>query len=235
MEPKYRVPARARSGLERVRRIFSPNATSPHRRARGVGIFARPVRRGPPSNSCHPVLPGRKRMDAALNAELEHIWSRVQAELALSVDEPTYRIWLQPLRARELTGGRLLIEAPPQACGWIHDRFGRLLQTSVATVLGPDALVDLVAGTAPGARSRGVVHPPAAALTGAPPGAWRARPGDSLVPRGAGHPPEFPAAPDRVLAPDAGCGAGPGGNPKLTFDQFVIGDSNRLAHAAALT
>jgi chromosomal replication initiator protein len=28
---------------------------------------------------------------------------------------------------------------------------------------------------------------------------------------------------------------GPLGNPKLTFDQFVIGDSNRLAHAAALT
>ncbi len=25
------------------------------------------------------------------------------------------------------------------------------------------------------------------------------------------------------------------GNPKLTFDQFVIGDCNRLAHAAALT
>src|SRR5207302_3444164 len=29
--------------------------------------------------------------------------------------------------------------------------------------------------------------------------------------------------------------AGPVCNPKLTFDQFVIGDSNRLAHAAALT
>jgi chromosomal replication initiator protein len=29
--------------------------------------------------------------------------------------------------------------------------------------------------------------------------------------------------------------SGPLGNPKLTFDQFVIGDSNRLAHAAALT
>jgi len=28
---------------------------------------------------------------------------------------------------------------------------------------------------------------------------------------------------------------GPLGNPKLTFDQFVIGDCNRLAHAAALT
>ena len=29
--------------------------------------------------------------------------------------------------------------------------------------------------------------------------------------------------------------SGPLGNPKLTFDQFVIGDCNRLAHAAALT
>ena len=29
--------------------------------------------------------------------------------------------------------------------------------------------------------------------------------------------------------------SGPLGNPKLTFEQFVIGDSNRLAHAAALT
>jgi chromosomal replication initiator protein len=160
-----------------------------------------------------------------LNDELEHIWSRVQAELALSVDEPTYRIWLQPLRARAFAGGRLLVEAPPQACGWIHDRFGRLLQTSVATVLGPDALVDLVAGQGPGAGSRGALHPPAASLTGARPDAWRA-------PARVGH---LPAAPDLGLAPDAGSGASPGENPKLTFDQFVIGDSNRLAHAAALT
>src|SRR5439155_10783061 len=27
----------------------------------------------------------------------------------------------------------------------------------------------------------------------------------------------------------------PGFNPRLTFDQFVIGDANRLAHAAALS
>src|SRR6185312_3441467 len=39
-------------------------------------------------------------------------------------------------------------------------------------------------------------------------------------------PPQRPSSPQRP---------GPLGNPKLTFDQFVIGDSNRLAHAAALT
>jgi chromosomal replication initiator protein len=36
-------------------------------------------------------------------------------------------------------------------------------------------------------------------------------------------------------APPALTPTGPLGNPKLRFDQFVIGDSNRLAHAAALT
>ncbi|MDQ3485628.1 MAG: chromosomal replication initiator protein DnaA [Actinomycetota bacterium] len=43
-------------------------------------------------------------------------------------------------------------------------------------------------------------------------------------------------APDRIES--RGAGADPGGertsNPRLTFDQFVIGPSNRLAHAASL-
>ena len=38
---------------------------------------------------------------------------------------------------------------------------------------------------------------------------------------------------DQHREPDSRCG--PLGNPKLTFEQFVIGDGNRLAHAAALT
>ena len=54
-----------------------------------------------------------------MSDELEHIWSRVQAELARAVGEPTYRIWLEDLRALELAGGRLRVEAPPQALGWI--------------------------------------------------------------------------------------------------------------------
>ena len=46
------------------------------------------------------------------------------------------------------------------------------------------------------------------------------------------------ASDDPPPAPGAGPGLDPRGrpelNPKLTFDQFVIGDANRLAHAAAL-
>jgi chromosomal replication initiator protein len=133
-------------------------------------------------------------MDAAVSIELEHIWPRVQADLAESVDASTYRIWLEPLRAREFIDGRLVIEAPPQARRWIRDRFGRLLRASVEKVLGPDVDVELIGsdGLPERVRDRGSeTHP--------------------------------------VSRP------GPLGNPKLTFDQFVIGDCNRLAHAAALT
>jgi chromosomal replication initiator protein len=137
-----------------------------------------------------------------VSAELEQIWSRVQAELALAVDEHTYRIWLEPLRARSLSDRRLLIEAAPHSCGWIRDRFGGVLAAGAALVLGPGVVVELVGepGSSESADSRGCADVPPD------------RRSDELEPV-----------------------TGPLGNPKLTFEQFVIGDCNRLAHAAALT
>jgi chromosomal replication initiator protein len=137
--------------------------------------------------------------------ELEHIWSRVQAQLALVVDEPTYRIWLTSLTPRELVGERLVIEAPPQTCRWIQGRFGRVIEASVELVLGPHASVELCAADSEPARQRTT--------------------NTRRSPPPAGGP----------LRPSASERSGPIGNPKLTFDHFVIGDSNRLAHAAALT
>jgi chromosomal replication initiator protein len=139
-----------------------------------------------------------------VNRELEHIWSRVQAQLALVVDEPTYRIWLEPLRASQLSGDRLVVEAPLHARRWIGERFGRVIQASVELVLGPTANVELVCAS--GARGAGNPTPRA-------------------HDRSDGSPP---------AALTASSQAGPLRNPKLTFDQFVIGDCNRLAHAAAL-
>jgi chromosomal replication initiator protein len=140
-----------------------------------------------------------------VSAELEHIWSRVQAELAGAVDEPTYRLWLEPLRACELAEERLLVEAPPHACGWIRERFGRLLQTCVAAVLGPSVIVDVAERTTPGSPGAPAPTTAVGATAGVAPSRRQAQAEPELL-----------------------------GNPKLTFDQFVIGDSNRLAHAAAL-
>jgi chromosomal replication initiator protein len=146
--------------------------------------------------------------------ELEHIWSRVQTQLALVVDEPTYSLWLSQLKAVEIDERRLLIEAPPQACRWISDRFGRVIQASVELVVGPHATAEILAGDQPDDST----------------------PAETAVPRKRQRitPPRRPAegGGEQPRAPSLN---GPLGNPKLTFEHFVIGDSNRLAHAAALT
>jgi chromosomal replication initiator protein len=164
--------------------------------------------------------------------ELEHIWSRVQAELARAVDEPTYRIWLAALRPREIDhpGRRLLVEAPPHAHGWIRDRFGRVLQSCVATAVGPDMVLELIDSQDPAHDLVVGEAPPSDPSRSASGSGWRVQP-----PRGSARGGAVGARGGALPEPEPSFPSGPLGNPKLTFDQFVIGDCNRLAHAAALT
>jgi chromosomal replication initiator protein len=144
-----------------------------------------------------------------VSAELDHIWSQVQAKLAQTVEEPVHRIWLEPLGASDLEGEHLTVRCPPHSCSWVRERFGRLIQTAAAAVIGPNVTVDVV------------------------PASSRPLADDSRPPadRGASTP-----SPDRAGARLRESKLSETFvNPKLTFDQFVIGDSNRLAHAAALT
>ena len=147
----------------------------------------------------------------------------MQAELAGAVGEETYRIWLEPLRACELSQGRLRVEAPPQAHGWVRDRFGRVMQACATSVMGDDVTIDLV----PGARAP---TPP----EGLAAGHEREHQGRRPWEPGGRHLPASSDIPARD-ATDRLSQASALPNPKLTFDQFVIGDCNRLAHAAALT
>ncbi len=108
-----------------------------------------------------------------MSDELEHIWSRVQAQLMDVVDEPTYRLWLSDLRPAEVVGERLVIEAPPQTCRWIRGRFGRVIEDAVELVLGPHATVELRPAGAAAPAPRG--GPPA--LRGGGPAGRAARRG----------------------------------------------------------
>ncbi len=138
-----------------------------------------------------------------MNEDLEQIWGHIKAELHTAVDETTYRVWLEPLQATDFSERTLTLNTPSRAPDWISGRFGRLLQTAAAAVLGPDVLVDVTPQTP--ARTRESHAQPSQER------GKQARTGR----RG-------PAARQHIL------------NPKFTFDQFVIGDSNRLAHAASL-
>jgi chromosomal replication initiator protein len=135
-----------------------------------------------------------------VNPELEQIWPRVQTQLSLIVDEPTYRTWLAPLAPVELVEQCIVVAAPTHSCRWVQERFGSILQAAAELVLGPTATVR-VTGQQPSDETR----PATTSVAG------------------------------RARRQSAVSTDGPLGNPKLTFDHFVIGDSNRLAHAAALT
>jgi chromosomal replication initiator protein len=131
----------------------------------------------------------------AVPPQLAHDWALIRAHLRSAVPDSTFEIWLASLQPRAWVGETLVLAAPDEIRSWVADRFGRVLQTSAAAVLGPETLVDIVGPDAP------IVEPAARA---------QQRPADETT----ADETEF--------------------HPKLTFDQFVIGASNRFAHAAAL-
>lgn len=141
-----------------------------------------------------------------MHTQLEHTWSQIQAELRRAVTDSTYHLWLAPLRARALHDRALLIGAPEEIRTWVADRFSRVLQTSAAAILGPGTTIEVVSLDDP-------------LPAGAEPGAEGLA---QTAPAPVRRPSETSARADESF------------NPKYTFDQFVIGDGNRLAHAAAL-
>jgi chromosomal replication initiator protein len=116
-------------------------------------------------------------------------WQQIRDQLREAVPASAYDMWLRELEPRELSPRQLVVAAPDRRARWVADRFGRVLQTSAAAVLGDEVEVDVVG------------------CSEAPPVATRA------------------------------CGSDwthQAANPRYTFEQFVIGEGNRLAHAAAL-
>jgi chromosomal replication initiator protein len=140
-----------------------------------------------------------------VNSDVDQIWSQIKAEIRAAIDEPTYKSWLEPLEVLDASLEKLTLAAPAHSVCWIRDRFGALLAESASRVLGPNAILEI----------RDNSHK----TVGMPTVNSR---GGSSHSHGDGNDSHHHS---QSLTP----------HPKLTFDQFVIGDSNRLAHAAALS
>ena len=130
----------------------------------------------------------------AVSPQLTRDWALIRSQLRESVPDATFEIWLAALKPRAVVGDTLVIAAPDEIRSWVADRYGRVLQTCAANVLGPQAEVDVVAP-------------------------------DAVID-------DRPCTTAATMATDDEAEAEL--HPKFTFDHFVIGDSNRFAHAAAL-
>jgi len=136
--------------------------------------------------------------------DLETTWNRIRSDLRETVSDSTFQIWFEPLKASRFEGEVLFVEAPAAIRHWVEGKFASVIGQATENILGPAASVRI---TESGTNSQ---HPP-----------QTAQPSSSASGFDNGS---FAASSDPTLKLD----------PKLTFDQFVIGESNRLAHAASL-
>ena len=150
------------------------------------------------------------------------LWSTCSANLRRQVPEPTWNAWLAPLSLVEASAPRFVVSAPnSMVLELVTTRFQQLIEQVLADVTGtasPD--VELVI------QAPAVTEEPVDDHDGPAPAAVHHTDG----PLPAGGPGSAtsgtaPARNDRRSQTTL--------NPRYTFEAFVIGASNRFAHAAA--
>jgi chromosomal replication initiator protein len=164
------------------------------------------------------------------------IWEQALDLISQQVNEGTYRIWFEPTIGLGLHEGTYSVGvASDFARDWIDTRFRSLMADAVGQVLGrPVAFSIVVAPVLSRVETAGQQgRPSSGQATGASHAARPARGAHAS----AGAPIPLPADPGPGATTAAATDRLPamsGLMGKYTFETFVIGPSNRFAHAAAL-
>jgi chromosomal replication initiator protein len=169
-------------------------------------------------------------------------WGLVRQELLKSVGRNTYTTWIEPLRLASLADGTAVITAPTGFIGtWVERNFGDQILRHLGVAGASVDRIRFEVGQSRAAETRlpGAVQPgvaqPGAVQTGAAMGG-----SGGSAPAATGASAAMSAAPASVW-PTRAARAGDGGSrdeganldPRFTFDSFVVGKPNELAHAAA--
>ena len=144
----------------------------------------------------------------------DDLWAKVAAAVRAQLSEATWNTWFQGVHALDLTENTLVLGVPSSVMvERVRTSYLGLLADAAQALTGVPLAVELIVDTAP--RAEELVAP---------------------EPLGAVAPLPAPVE-DRARAPevDPSPGSTMSLNPRYTFDQFVIGASNRFAHAAALS
>jgi chromosomal replication initiator protein len=137
----------------------------------------------------------------------DSLWHAIATRLREAISETTYDTWFAYAEPRSLGDGRLEVCVPNDFTrDWIESHFHGFVSSAARDTLGRDVAVAFTVSERPLAPS-----PPAPSPQ---PPASEPQPRETSLP--------FRDGPEVEL------------NPKYTFDLFVIGSSNRFAHAAAL-
>lgn len=138
------------------------------------------------------------------------VWGKVLEELGRIIDRDSMATWIAVLRCQSIDGRKIVLSAPSDFYrAWIISNYGDQIRQAVRTVLNSDVAIELI--TMPAVAIDRPVEP----VPVAPPKA-----ADGVMPETALAAPT-PAFPRTCRL-----------NPKYTFEEYVVGESNRFAHAA---
>jgi chromosomal replication initiator protein len=147
--------------------------------------------------------------------EATDLWKTCREVLREDVREAVWKTWFEGLEAGSLADGQLVLTAPSTLVrDRLEDRYLSLIEQTASKVAEHDLEVRIVVRPAPSALEPfvAVPTPPAESVNVGP------------LSEKELHTPA--PEPHRAVEP-------PSLNPRYTFDAFVIGASNRFAHAAA--
>ena len=144
----------------------------------------------------------------------DHLWALARVALADRLSSGNYKTWIEPLKLHEIAAGRLVLSGPnPFFLNWVKNHFtGDISAALAAAGFEPTAPLEFVADLEePALMGRRDQDRPDCGSGPAESG------GDNSG---------FALGVPRVAHPLRGGG-------RFTFDNFVVGDSNRYAFAAA--
>jgi chromosomal replication initiator protein len=149
-------------------------------------------------------------VESPIELTAESLWTEISARLQGTLNETTYSTWFGDARGVELAGESFVLAVPNDFTrDWIEGHFLGLINAALEDTTGRELRISLRVD-----------------------GSLAAEPEPERQATPSPLPPEV--EPVAVRAPTVPRPDPSGMNPKYTFDSFVIGSSNRFAHAAAL-
>ena len=168
-------------------------------------------------------------------AGLNDQWRRVRARLHAELGEATFNSWFRQIELIGVEGNRIMLGVPTRFIrNWLLSHYEERLSTLWSEENPAFTRIDVLVRTRPANMAAGEAP---AAPRSVPVAAREreAKPAASPAPVRMQSAPALQVAPSAAPVPpgfeDAGVGAPL--DPRFTFDAFVVGKSNELAHAAA--
>ena len=159
--------------------------------------------------------------DARVDADARRVWNACLTGIQNRVTSLSFKTWFQPIVPLRLVGDELTVQVPSQFFyDWVEQHYNALIRETITNVLGESAHLYYSIAADDTLQEPEPIHQPPAA-SGQIRDMQMGLAPSNFLPRTAFRQTDQLPAQSNL-------------NPRYTFDNFIKGDSNQLARAAAL-